>query len=77
MFVFVAILVLSLASLAEPVGVRPRYSTSWAVEVDGGEREAERLAFTHGLINRGTVRSSANNEFRRHKSLPDVARWGV
>jgi hypothetical protein len=56
--IFVVVFVLFLPSLAEPVGVRPRYSgTSWAVEIDGGEGEAERLSRAHGLINRGRVGS--------------------
>ena len=59
--VFVLVFVLFLPSLAEPVGVLPRYSgTSWAVEIDGGEGEAERLSRTHGLINRGQVRGAVN-----------------
>ena len=56
MSLFVVILVLFLPSLAEPVGVRPHYTASWAVEIDGGEGEAERLAVAHGLVNRGQVR---------------------
>ena len=59
--IFVVVFVLFLPSLAEPVGVRPRYSgTSWAVEIDGGEGEAERLSRAHGLINRGRVSGAVN-----------------
>ena len=73
MSLFVVILVLFLPSLAEPVGVRPHYTASWAVEIDGGEGEAERLAVAHGLVNRGQVR-------RRQASLArsePTPRWGV
>ena len=55
MSLLATLLVLSLPSLAEPVGVVSRYSSSWAVEVEGGDGEAERLAREHGFINRGQV----------------------
>jgi len=32
------------------------YSNSWAVEILGGKEEADRLAKSHGLANRGQVR---------------------
>ena len=31
------------------------YSNSWAVEILGGEEEADALAARHGLVNRGQV----------------------
>ena len=51
-----AVLVASLLPfLVEPVKHSSKYSTSWAVEIEGGSREADRLASRHGFINRGQV----------------------
>ena len=52
---FMALLV-SLPSLVKPIKDSPYYSTSWAVEIDGGRTEADRLASAHGFLNRGQVR---------------------
>lgn len=77
MSLFIVILVLSLPSLAEPVGVRPHYTTSWAVEIDGGEGEAERLAVTHGLVNRGQVRRRQASSKTLLACSELTPRWGV
>ena len=46
-------LLLFLPPLVEPI---KDYSTSWAVEVDGGNGEADRLASLLGFYNQGPVR---------------------
>ncbi|CAI8000226.1 Furin-1, partial [Geodia barretti] len=43
--------------LSQSASVLATVATSWAVEIDGGEGEAERLSRAHGLINRGRVGS--------------------
>ena len=39
---------------------KPRYSNDWAVEVNGGATEADRLAAKHGFVNMGQVRLVAS-----------------
>ena len=48
-------LLVFLPALVEPVRDSVAYSTSWAVEIDGGRQEADRIAGAHGFLNRGQV----------------------
>jgi len=34
------------------------YTNTWAVQIDGGPEEADRIAREHGFINQGNVSSS-------------------
>ena len=36
------------------------YTNDWAVEIEGGHEEANRIAFRHGFVNLGTVSRSTH-----------------
>lgn len=55
MLFFSVVLVSSLQALVQPVEDSSDYTTSWAVEIDGGSMVADRLAAAHGFQNRGQV----------------------
>ena len=48
------------ASEAEGRNQRVRYTASWAVQIDGGEKMADKIAKRNGFRNRGKVREREN-----------------
>ena len=55
--IFFVVLVSSLQAIVQPVMDSSDYTTSWAVEIDGDSKEADRLAKAHGFLNMGQVYS--------------------
>ena len=66
LFVFAAAAICFAAAAGAPRGrgreglESPIYTNVWAVQVTGGEEEAEALAAKYGFVNNGPVRSAVN-----------------
>lgn len=45
------------------------YANTWAVQIDGGPEEADRIAREHGFINHGNVSHICILECRRTRGL--------
>lgn len=53
------LLYLALELTAELTAAEEVYTNTWAVHIEGGPQEADRIARKHGFINHGNVSSTA------------------
>ncbi|XP_052321933.1 furin (paired basic amino acid cleaving enzyme) b isoform X5 [Oncorhynchus keta] len=61
------LLSLALEFTAEPTTAEEVYTNTWAVHIEGGPQEADRISRKHGFINHGNVRWAEQQVSRRRK----------